>query len=50
MLSFWLAVVKGAVYQLLGSFCEVFPEHMAEYSSRIISMYIKALKEQVCFI
>ena len=50
LLTFWLAVVKGAVYQLLGTFCETFPEHMMEYSSRIITMYIKALKEQVHFI
>ena len=43
----WLAVVKGGVFAIMGTFCEAFPEHMAEYSVRLISMYMKALKEQV---
>jgi len=39
--------VRANLYQLLGVFAAVYPEHMIKYSNRLLEVYVKALKAEV---
>ncbi|XP_048248370.1 DNA-dependent protein kinase catalytic subunit-like [Haliotis rufescens] len=41
------ASVKANVYQLLGVISEVYPELMANYSERLVGLYVNALKAEM---
>ena len=41
-------VVRGGVFHLLGTLCELYPEHMAAYSMKLPDIYLKTLKDEVC--
>ena len=43
-----MITVKGNIYTLLGILAEVYPEHVVVYSERLVSMYVGALKAEVC--
>jgi len=43
-----LSAVRGGIFQLLGTLCEVYPEHMATYSERLVGIYMRTLKAEVC--
>ena len=46
-LSFWSSLAKSGLYALLGTFAEVFPEHMIGQSDRLVSIYVNVLKSEV---
>ncbi|XP_068717854.1 DNA-dependent protein kinase catalytic subunit-like isoform X1 [Montipora capricornis] len=41
------STVKSGLYALLGTFAEVFPEHMIVQSDRLVSIYINLLKSEM---
>ena len=43
-----LSTVRGGIFQLLGTLCEVYPEHMVTYSERLVGIYMRTLKAEVC--
>ena len=43
-----LVLVKGNIYTLLGVLAEVYPVYVIAYSERLVSLYISALKAEVC--
>ena len=49
ILSFSSSPVKSGLYALLGTFAEVFPEHMIRMSDRLVSIYTSVLKSEVHF-
>jgi len=49
ILSFFSSPVKSGLYALLGTFAEVFPEHMIRMSDRLVSIYTSVLKSEVHF-
>ena len=40
-------LVKHWLYAILGTFAELFPEHVISQSDRLVSMYISVLKSEV---
>ena len=44
----YMYVVRGGVFHLLGTLCELYPEHMAAYSMKLADIYLKTLKDEVC--
>ena len=46
----FLFVVKCWLYALLGTFAEVFPEHMISQSDRLVSIYVNVLKSEVLYV
>ena len=40
-------LVKHWLYAILGTFAELFPEHVISQSDRLVSMYINVLKSEV---
>lgn len=41
------ATVRGGVFHLLGTLCELYPEHMTEYSRKLVGIYLKTLKDEM---
>jgi len=39
--------VRANLYQLLGVFASVYPEHMIKYSDKLLGFYVSALKAEV---
>ena len=43
-----VSAVRAGIFQLLGSLCEVYPEHMITYSERLVDIYMRTLRTEVC--
>ncbi len=41
------AVVRGGIYQLLGTLCEVYPELMVGHSGRLVDVYVRTLRSEM---
>ena len=39
--------VRGGVFHILGTLCELYPEHMALYADKLVDVYIRTLKGEV---
>ena len=50
MFTYWfcfLITVRGGVFHILGTLCELFPEHMTPYADKLVDMYLRTLKGEV---
>ena len=45
---FIFVIVKRCIYALLGKCAEVFPELLVDYSNKLVEVYVRALKAEVC--
>ena len=39
--------VRGGIYQLLGTLCEVYPELMVAHSDRLVDIYVRTLRAEM---
>ena len=39
--------VKESIYVILGLLAEIYPEHMTQYASKLVDIYLRALKAEV---
>ena len=48
--TYWfcfLITVRGGVFHILGTLCELYPEHMTSYADKLVDMYLRTLKGEV---
>ena len=39
--------MRGGIYQLLGTLCEVYPELMVGHSGRLVEVYVRTLRSEM---